>query len=97
MGEPTKVRQLSSVPDDPGLLLALKQQLLTLRGLHLQARAAMLAAQRIVNDMKPTDPRYDDFAAVAYGIAELNIAMGEKQADLLAQIHEAEHSMARLH
>lgn len=81
----------------PDPLVSLKEALLTLRGLHLQARAVLLAAQRISSTINPADVHFDDFAAVANALAELNLAMNARQVELLDRIHAAEQSEANLH
>lgn len=79
------------------VMTGLKDQLVTLRGLHLQARAIMLAAQRIAGAMKADEQRFDDFAAVAYALADLNIAMGKAQSELLDRIDGVERARKGLH
>ncbi len=76
-------------------LLLLKETIVALRGLHLQARAAMLLAAAVY---KNADGRQgEDFACVAQSLGDLNIAMGVLLKTLVDQIHEAERAASNLH
>jgi hypothetical protein len=88
-----------AVDTKPDALDILKQHIVDYRGIHLQARAAMMVAAQVRDTLTPGGDLelFENISSLAHALGELNVSMGKNLTILLAQIHSAEKARASLH